>query len=112
MLGNYRVAMDGLDLNAAITAIMDYVHSLNQYIEQSAPWKVAKVSDEAERLARLTQIFSTLVNGLLLVAKYLSPFMPETAEKIHAIYSHDELPSEIPIMFPKKYLHTEEPSRK
>ena len=112
LLGNYRVAMDGLDLNAAITAIMDYVHSLNQYIEQSAPWKVAKVSDEAERLERLTQIFSTLVNGLLLVAKYLSPFMPETAEKIHAIYSHDELPSEIPIMFPKKYLHTEEPSRK
>ena len=112
LLGNYRVSMDGLDLNGAMTAIMEYIHGMNQYIEQSAPWKVAKTEDEAERRKRLGEIFSTLVNSLLLVAKYLSPFLPETAQKIHDIYSHDELPAETPIMFPKKYLHTEEPGRK
>lgn len=112
LLGNYRVAMDGLDLNAAMGAIMEYVHELNQYIERSAPWKVAKLDDEAERQRRLVEIFSTLVGGLLLVAKYLSPFLPETAETIHGVYGHDELPDTVPIMFPKKYLHSDEPGRK
>lgn len=109
LLGNCKVAMDGLDLNAAITAIMDYVHELNQYIEQSAPWKVAKIEAEGARYARLVEIFSTLVNGLLLVAKYLSPFLPETSEKIHHAFGGSELPAKMPIMFPKKYLHSEEP---
>ena len=112
LLGNYRVAMDGLDLNAAMSAIMEYVHELNQYIERSAPWKVAKLDDEVERQRRLVEIFSTLVGGLLLVAKYLSPFLPETAETIHSVYGHDELPDTVPIMFPKKYLHSDEPGRK
>lgn len=112
LLGNYRVAMDGLDLNAAMSAIMEYVRELNQYIERSAPWKVAKLDDEAERQQRLVEIFSTLVGGLLLVAKYLSPFLPETAETIHSVYGHDELPDTVPIMFPKKYLHSDEPGRK
>ena len=112
LLGNYRVAMDGLDLNAAMSAIMEYVHELNQYIERSAPWKVAKLDDEAERQQRLVEIFSTLVGGLLLVAKYLSPFLPETAETIHSVYGYDELPDTAPIMFPKKYLHSDEPGRK
>lgn len=112
LLGNYRVAMDGLDLNAAMSAIMEYVHELNQYIERSAPWKVAKLDDEVERQQRLVEIFSTLVGGLLLVAKYLSPFLPETAETIHSVYGHDELPDIVPIMFPKKYLHSDEPGRK
>lgn len=112
LLGNYRVAMDGLDLNAAMSAIMEYVHELNQYIERSAPWKVAKLDDEVERQRRLVEIFSTLVGGLLLVAKYLSPFLPETAETIHGVYGHDELPDTVPIMFPKKYLHSDEPGRK
>lgn len=112
LLGNYRVAMDGLDLNAAMSAIMEYVHELNQYIERSAPWKVAKLDDEAERQQRLVEVFSTLVGGLLLVAKYLSPFLPETAETIHSVYGHDELPDTVPIMFPKKYLHSDKPGRK
>ena len=112
LLGNYRVAMDGLDLNAAMSAIMEYVHELNQYIERSAPWKVAKLDDETERQQRLVEIFSTLVGGLLLVAKYLSPFLPETAETIHSVYWHDELPDTVSIMFPKKYLHSDEPGRK
>ena len=112
LLGSYRIAMDGLDLSAAMTAIMEYVHELNQYIERSAPWKVAKLDNDTERQKRLIEIFSTLVNGLLLVAKYLSPFLPETAQKINDIYSHDELPTTVPIMFPKKYLHTAEPERK
>ena len=112
LLGNYRVAMDGLDLNAAMSAIMEYVHELNQYIERSAPWKVAKLDDETERQQRLVEIFSTLVGGLLLVAKYLSPFLPETAETIHSVYGYDELPDTVPIMFPKKYLHSDELGRK
>lgn len=112
LLGSYKVAMDGLDLNAAMLAIMEYVHELNQYIERSAPWAVAKMEDEAERTKRLSEIFSTLVNGLLLVAKYLSPFLPETAQKMYDTFAHDELPGEMPIMFPKKYLHTQESERK
>lgn len=112
LLGNYKVAMDGLDLNAAMTAIMDYIHELNQYIERSAPWQVAKLTDQTERNNRLTEIFSTLVNGLLLTAKYLSPFLPTTAANIHATFGGDEVPAKTAIMFPKKYLHSAEPEHK
>ncbi|MDO4271782.1 MAG: methionine--tRNA ligase [Candidatus Saccharibacteria bacterium] len=108
LLGNYRVAMDGLDLTAGITAVMAFIHEMNQYIEQSAPWKVAKIEDEAERNERLVEIFSTLVNGLLLTAKYLSPFLPATADFIHQTFAGDEVPAKAEILYPKKYLHTEE----
>ena len=107
LLGNYKVAMDGLNLHDAVLAIMEYVHELNQYIERSAPWQVAKLEDKTERQARLDQIFSTLVNGLLLVAKYLSPFLPDTAQQLHQAVGGDSVPETTPIVFPKKYLHSE-----
>lgn len=112
LLGDYKVSMDGLNLNSAINSIMEYVHELNQYVEQSAPWRVAKIDADGARMMRQTEIFSTLLNGLELVAKYLSPFLPETADKIHTIFSYDELPKDVPILFPKKYLRTEEQARK
>lgn len=107
LLGNYKVAMDGLNLHDAVLAIMEYVHELNQYIERSAPWRVAKLEDKSERQDRLDQIFSTLVNGLLLVAKYLSPFLPDTAQQLHQAVGGDSVPETTPIIFPKKYLHSE-----
>lgn len=106
LLGKYRVSMDGLDLNSAITAVMEFVHAMNQYVDRSAPWKVAKETG-LDRDRRMNEIFSTLVNGLLLTAKYLSPFLPDTAAKIDDIFRHEELPEKVGVLFPKKYLHTE-----
>lgn len=112
LLGDYKASMDALDLSSALNAIMRYVHELNQYIEQAAPWRVNRLDNEVERSTRLTQVFSTLVNGLLLSAKYLSPFLPNTAYQIHSAFSHEELPEKTPIMFPKKYLFTPAPEHK
>ena len=97
---SYRVSMDALNLAAALDSVMTYVHGLNQYIEQTAPWQVAK-KDEPVRTDRLTAIFSTLVNDLNRVACYLAPFIPTTAEKIQETFGGQCVPAETPVLFPR-----------
>lgn len=97
---SYRVSMDALNLAAALDGVMTYVHGLNQYIEQTAPWQIAK-KDEPVRTDRLTAIFSTLVNDLNRVACYLAPFIPTTAEKIQETFGGQYVPAETPVLFPR-----------
>ena len=106
MHGRYTVAMDSLDLNMAMAAVMDFVRYLNKYIEQNAPWQVAKLDDADERDKRLAEIFSNLVTGLTITSQYLAPFLPSTADSIHKLFIGHELPAEVGVLFPKKYQHT------
>ena len=99
---------DSVDIGGAIDAIWGGVQNLNKYVDESKPWEVAKSGDDA----RLSEILDHLSGGIILVAEYLHPFLPDTSDKIRGIFSGDKLPDEIPILFPKKYLHTPEPARK
>lgn len=100
MTNNYRVNMDALNLAAAAESVFNYIHGLNQYIEQVAPWRVAK-QDEPARTDRLVEIFSTLVNDINRASLALRPFMPGTADKIQAVLGGDYVPAETPILFPR-----------
>ena len=73
-------AMDQFSFSDALTLIWKLVSRANVYIEQQAPWSLAK-KGESEQLAL---VLSTLVKVLATVADLISPFMPDTSAKIIA----------------------------
>lgn len=70
----YRVA-------DAIEAILNLAKRSNKYIDETTPWALAK--DES-KLSRLGTVLYNLLESIRFIAVLLSPFMPETSEKIFA----------------------------
>ncbi len=71
--------LDVFDLTGALEAIWNVVRRLNQYVEATAPWQLAK--DEA-RAADLDTVLYNLADGLTGVAIALASYLPETAPRI------------------------------
>jgi methionyl-tRNA synthetase len=67
-------------LSNALASIWKFIARTNKYIDETTPWVLAK--DEAQK-PRLNQVLYNLCEGIRLIAAYIEPFMPETAEKIH-----------------------------
>ena len=63
----------------ALTEIFGIFKRCNKYIDETEPWVLAK--DEA-KADRLSTVLYNLVEGILIGASLLEPYMPETAEKI------------------------------
>jgi len=70
---------DGYDITGALDSIWHAVRALNQYVESTAPWKLAK--DES-RAAELDSVLYDLADGIVAVAVALAPYLPETAPRI------------------------------
>jgi methionyl-tRNA synthetase len=79
--GGLVEAFDRFDITAALDEIWQLVRRLNQYVEERAPWRLAK--DEA-RAAELTATLYNLADGLTAIAVAVAPFLPETAPLILA----------------------------
>ena len=71
--------MEELRVADAITEIFALFKRCNKYIDETEPWVLAK--DEAKK-DRLATVLYNLVEGILIGASLLEPFMPETAKKI------------------------------
>jgi methionyl-tRNA synthetase len=57
------------------------VNRANQYVDQTAPFKLAKDPSQANRL---DEVLYNLVEVCRVLAVVLWPFLPESAEKIYA----------------------------
>jgi len=73
--------MKTLAFTGALDLIWDAINRGNKYIEESAPWVLAKQSDQRKRLQT---VLYNLVEAIRLTAYLVSPFLPETAVKIAA----------------------------
>src|SRR3954449_2841726 len=71
--------LDGADLTGALEAIWQRVRRLNRYVEEQAPWTLAK--DEA-RAADLDRVLRTLAEGVRTLAVLLWPWIPGSSEKL------------------------------
>jgi methionyl-tRNA synthetase len=71
--------LDGWDLTGALELVWELVRSLNRHVEQHKPWELAKDESRADELDR---VLYELADGLRAAAVALSPFVPETAERI------------------------------
>lgn len=72
LLSEYRVA-------DALEAIFGLARRCNKYIDETAPWILAK--DETKR-QRLATVLYNLLEGIRFTAVLLSPFMPDTSKAI------------------------------
>src|SRR5438094_2797205 len=68
-------------LQSALESIWALVNRANQYVDQTAPFKLAKDPAQAERLA---EVLYNLAETCRVLAVLLWPFVPDTAEKIYA----------------------------
>ena len=73
--------MDKLFFSNALTEIWKCVSRLNKYIDETAPWVLAKDEDMRSRLAA---VMYTLLEGIRNIAVLIEPFMPRTPGKIFA----------------------------
>ncbi|MCD7836441.1 MAG: methionine--tRNA ligase, partial [Lachnospiraceae bacterium] len=76
-----RVAesMETLRVSDALTEIFGIFKRCNKYIDETEPWVLAKDSANDDRLST---VLYNLVEGIIIGASLLQPFMPDTAEKI------------------------------
>ena len=81
--------MDKLEYVQAKDVVMELVHAANHYVEDSAPWAVAK---DPARAGELAQIIANLLESIRICAHLLAPFMPETsAEVLRRMGAGDEV---------------------
>ena len=78
--------MNDLAFNKALQTVWELVGAANKYIDDTAPWTLAK--DEALR-PRLATVMYNLCEAVRLIALLVKPFMPETGAKILAILGCD-----------------------
>jgi methionyl-tRNA synthetase len=72
-------ALDRFDITGALDEVWLLVRRLNQYVEESAPWQLAK---DDTRAAELDGVLYNLADGLTAIAVALAPYLPESAPRI------------------------------
>ena len=75
----YQIHMDQLEINAALDGIWAVISKANKYIDDTAPWVLAK--DPAQK-NRLGTVLYNLAEMLRITAVLLKPFMPNTPAKM------------------------------
>jgi len=71
--------MDDLAFNKALISLWELVDRSNKYIDETSPWSLSKQQKDRGRLK--TVIYQAL-ESLRIIALLISPFMPQTSEKM------------------------------
>ncbi|MCL2606167.1 MAG: methionine--tRNA ligase, partial [Coriobacteriia bacterium] len=78
-------AMDRFDYAGALDAVWDLVRAANKYLEESAPWGLAKLADEDKNAAdRLANVLYSTLETCRVVAFFTAHVMPETSDEVMA----------------------------
>ncbi len=83
--------METLHVADSLDEIWRIVNRANKYIDETTPWILAKNESD---LPRLGTVLYNLIEAIRIIASLLTPFMPETAEKIKAQINASDLSSE------------------
>ena len=68
------------DLQEGLRTIWTYIGRVNQYVDQTAPFKMAKDPEQADRLG---EVLYNLVESCRLLAVWLQPYLPDTSRRIY-----------------------------
>lgn len=79
-VAGYSDAMDHMELNQAIKDVWNLIGRANKYIDETAPWILAKDPAQAERLQA---VMYNLAEAQRIIAILIAPFVPVTAPKIY-----------------------------
>ncbi len=95
-------AFDDFRIADAVEAVINSAKRSNKYIDETAPWALAK--DEANK-DRLSTVLYNLLEAIRIIAVELTAFMPETAKAILSQINCDEATYESILTFGKAKLN-------
>ena len=75
----YEAQMEKYAFQNALVEVFKVISRANKYIDENAPWVLAKSEENYPRLAR---VLYNLLETVRICGGLLSPFMPQTAEEI------------------------------
>jgi methionyl-tRNA synthetase len=106
--------LDRAEITAALEQIWQRVRRCNRYVEEQAPWALAK---DPERAAELDTVLASLAEGVRVLSVLLHPFMPTSTQRLLDVlgapdtgFEHATFPaagsgravSELAPLFPKR----------
>jgi len=78
IIENLPENMENLKFKLALEQIWNLIGEANRYIDEASPWALAR----EKRGSELGRVVYNLAECLRIIAILLSPFIPESAEKI------------------------------
>lgn len=84
---DYYTAMDSYHVADAMEAVMKLLRAANKYIDDTAPWVLAK--DEAKQ-SKLSNVLYHLFEVIRIAAILFEPMMPQTSQKVFAQINTDK----------------------
>ncbi len=79
VVANYEKAMEGFQFSVALSEAFRLIGRANKYIDETAPWVLAKNEDTKPRLL---SVMKNLCECIRLAAIVVGPMMPESSEAI------------------------------
>ena len=76
LYGKVEKFMERLEYNKILSSVWEIIGSGNRYIDESAPWTLAK--DEAKK-GRLATVIYNSAELLRIISLYINPYMPDAA---------------------------------
>jgi methionyl-tRNA synthetase len=96
-VAKYLEALGACHFDRALDEVWEQIRGLNQYIDEEKPWELAKAGDDDH----LREVLAYQAGALLQIAELLTPFLPETAEKIQAVFKEGIVRPLEGTLFPK-----------
>jgi methionyl-tRNA synthetase len=90
-------AINQCRFDRAIDEIWGQVRGLNQYIDETKPWEIAKTDDKDH----LREVLAYQSSCLLEIADLIEPFLPDTAVKIRNVFDSGVIRPTTETLFPK-----------
>ncbi len=90
-------AINDCRFDRALDLIWEQVRGLNQFIDETKPWKIAKNND----LSHLKEVLTYQAANLLEISILLEPFLPNVSQQISQIFSINSAGKYRKILFPK-----------
>ena len=75
----YEEEMEKLALTPAVKTVWAFIGRANKYIDETAPWALAK---DPSKKAELAAVLYHLAESLRIISGLISPFLPQTAPKL------------------------------
>ena len=76
----FEARMDRLDYAGALETVWEIIKRTNRYIEDSAPWNLAKTD---ETLPRLNTVLYNALEAVRIAALFTAPVMPATSQEVY-----------------------------
>lgn len=89
LFGRVKEKMDEYRVADALDEIFSLFRRANKYIDETAPWVLAK---DEKNAARLKTVLYNLTEAIIIGVSTLKPFLPETAEKTAKIFGTELRP--------------------